>query len=659
MPNYNADGFFKIDGPSRRGWFQLTLFPRGLDQPALVIVAGAGQERTEPIARIVVGPAYPVLKAVYFPAAELDLEIHVFSRGGEVQAQLGQIQPAQLARALGARLRDLRHLSLRSIAARGMGVLQRMRERTQPVGMLQVDPISSLEVWLTKYGRVSEEASRSLQTICERHSPVIRVILLDTRRAGGSNIEYSLSAIRRQTGPHLDVVTLGANGELSLESASKLRSCGTLFWVEAGEEPAEHAFLALEAAICREDGIAFADWIDVDRGGAGQSVLCAGWDPVRAAVGFELRGVIALRGRPLRELVEVLIGPSRGLRPTRRTMINSLAGTVPEVEIVHVPAPLTRAPPVLAPVACLRSCACTTTGPLASIIVPTHARAELLSRCVSTCFDQTIYRPVELIVVDHASNRPEMTEALDAIGKRRGAIVLREEGPFNFSRLINTGVGRSTGEIIVMLNDDVEAIDHEWLAKLIRTLEHPRIGIVGPRLLYPDGRIQHNGVALGMGGLAGHPGRGCQPHSRNLNRADPWPRTVSAVTGACLITRRRDFDAVGGMDENLAVEFNDVDLCLRIAARGLRCVVDPRISLVHHEQATRAGRNPDVTVAQSRDRAYFVNRWGAILADDPWFSPNLTLDDDSCGLADPPRAPRNLAPRRRDLMPQPSLSRPR
>jgi GT2 family glycosyltransferase len=337
--------------------------------------------------------------------------------------------------------------------------------------------------------------------------------------------------------------------------------------------------------------------------------------------------------------------------PRRGATINRLAATEAESNLLHLPTPLTYVPaedvprrPAAAALAARR--------PRASLIIPTHARAELLSRCVASCFDLTDYGPLELIVIDHASKGDQMAAALDSIAGRSGAIVVREEGPFNYSRLINIGVARTDAELIILLNDDVEATTEDWLLKLVTMLEQPGIGIVGPRLLYPDGRIQHDGVALGFGGLAGHPGRGSRPDDRNPYRVDPWPRTVSAVTGACLLMRRRDFYATGGMDESLAVEFNDVDLCLRVAARGLRCVVDPRVTLVHHENASRVSGPPGALVNLS-DRTNFTNRWGHVLGDDPWFTPNLAIEHESCGLANPPRTHWDLAPRRRQLAAQP------
>jgi GT2 family glycosyltransferase len=647
---YYADHVVEAIEPQRRGWVRLTLTPLGLEAPALVVLTVKHGQSREPLAFVAVGPDRPVSRAVFLPMHDIVVEGQVYAGVGTVRMDLHALAPAQLLRGVKARLKGMRQLSLRAITERGIAVLRRMQGRRELVGMLPVDPVFTLDAWLDRYGTPSEVTIAKLSAHCEEGRAGTRVAIVDARSANVGARERTFSAIARQCTVPDDVITLDNDGPLSHESLEKLKAAATAYWIEAGEEPLGHAFLSLDAALRPDDAIAFADWLEVGRDRV-QLALSAAFDPIRAATGFELRGAVGLRSRALSEVASRLSELPVDKVPRRGALLNQFGLALPEGAVRHIASPLTRVPES-APAALLPPARITVAErPSVSLVVPTHARAELLNRCVSSCFDRISGWPVELVVVDHASTSPAMAEALATIRQRSGTLIVREEGPFNYSRLVNVGVARSKGEVLVLLNDDVEAMTRDWLDGLVTMLQKPGIGVVGPRLLYPDGRIQHNGVALGMGGIAGHPGRGAFPTERNQNRVDPWPRTVSAVTGACLLIRRVDFDAVGGLDENLAVEFNDVDLCLRVAARGLKCVLEPRVTLTHHEQATRTGRPQTLSPARKSDRITFVNRWGSLIADDPWLSPNIALEDDSCALADPPRSRIDLTPRRRVLKP--------
>lgn len=263
--------------------------------------------------------------------------------------------------------------------------------------------------------------------------------------------------------------------------------------------------------------------------------------------------------------------------------------------------------------------------PLVSIIIPTRDRWQLLSQCMKSIEEKTNYTGYEILVLDNDSIEPGTLAYLDAIsGKWR---VYRCPGPFNFSRINNFGVAHATGDYLMFLNNDTQVLRSDWLDAMLEHAQRPEVGTVGAKLLYPDGRIQHAGVVLGIGGVANHAFRylpGGTPNSFGFADA---VRNCSAVTAACMMVPRRVFEAVGGFDERFRVAFNDVDLCLRIRQSGYLIVYTPFALLYHHEGASRGKLHP------SEDEELMWRLWGqAIRAGDPYYSPNLTLSREDWSL---------------------------
>ena len=205
------------------------------------------------------------------------------------------------------------------------------------------------------------------------------------------------------------------------------------------------------------------------------------------------------------------------------------------------------------------------------------------------------------------------------------ATVVRYAGLFNFSRMCNEGARAAGGGVVVFLNDDVEPVSAEWLVRLCGTLGREGVGVVGARLMYPQGAIQHVGMVLGMSDGVGHLGR-------HLMSSSYWPwidfsREVSAVTGACLGVRRALFEQLGGFDEAFPVNYNDVDLCLRVRAAGYRVVLENGAVLIHREGLTRQGGT------SAEERLLFHRRWGDVVErGDEYFTPNLRLDVEDLSL---------------------------
>jgi GT2 family glycosyltransferase len=204
--------------------------------------------------------------------------------------------------------------------------------------------------------------------------------------------------------------------------------------------------------------------------------------------------------------------------------------------------------------------------------------------------------------------------------------VLSQAEPFNFAGLCNAGAALGQQPVLVFLNDDTRIDSPDWLFRLTAAAIRPDIGAVGAKLLYPDGRLQHAGVSLGIGETAGHFGAGAAPAEAGWVGRHTVLHETSAVTGACLAVERRKFEAVGGFDSaNLPVELNDVDLCLRLAEKGWKSICLSQVSLFHEESASRGGAKFRLLKVHHEERAHFVRRWRTVIRDDPFFHPAFSL----------------------------------
>jgi GT2 family glycosyltransferase len=258
--------------------------------------------------------------------------------------------------------------------------------------------------------------------------------------------------------------------------------------------------------------------------------------------------------------------------------------------------------------------------PLVSILIPTRDNARLLRRCLDSLARRTAYRHLEILVIDNGSRDPRTVAYLGRLPHR----IVPFPQPFNFARMNNLAATQARGEHLLFLNDDTEAIEPGWLEALLEHSERPEVGAVGARLLFPDGTIQHAGIVVGIQGKAGHAFAGLpgnHPGYFDLARAI---RNTSAVTAACLMTRRAVFEEVGGFDEAFEVAYNDVDLCLRLRERGYLVVYTPYAVLRHHQSASRGPYDP---VRDARAERLLRERWRHVFErGDPYYNPNLTLE---------------------------------
>ncbi len=259
-----------------------------------------------------------------------------------------------------------------------------------------------------------------------------------------------------------------------------------------------------------------------------------------------------------------------------------------------------------------------------SVIVPTKDQLPLMRRCMEGLLRGTDYPSFEILVVDNGSARETLAWYAEFDGNPQ-VRVIDASGPFNFSKMCNAGALLATGECLVFLNNDMEIIQPDWLTRLTQEAMRPEHGAVGARLLFPTRKIQHAGVSVGLGGFADHTSHGLPEDAPGYLGRLRSAHEVSAVTGACIAVEARKFNAVGGFDEtHLPVELNDIDLCLRLDARGWNTLMCPEAALIHYQSASRGFAWRPFT-RYGRERDYFRGKWSRVIRDDPYFHPAFSL----------------------------------
>jgi len=255
--------------------------------------------------------------------------------------------------------------------------------------------------------------------------------------------------------------------------------------------------------------------------------------------------------------------------------------------------------------------------PKVSIIIPTKDAPDHIQRCLASIYEKTTYRNFEVVVVDNGTVDKRALKTLSSFPVK----VIPFNQAFNFSVANNIGVGGCDGEIVVLLNNDTEVVTPDWLEILLFYLSKDNVGIVGPMLTYADRTVQHAGVVLGFRGTADHIMRGFPRESDGYAGSLSCAREVSAVTGACLMIRKDDYDRMGGLVEYYATHYQDVDLCLRVISKGKRIICVPQVELIHYESASRK------TYYDLVDRALLLDSWGDLIAaHDPYYNINFSLE---------------------------------
>jgi GT2 family glycosyltransferase len=279
-----------------------------------------------------------------------------------------------------------------------------------------------------------------------------------------------------------------------------------------------------------------------------------------------------------------------------------------------------------------------------TVVIPTRDRADLLKACINGLFARTAVCDLEIIIIDNESCETQTTLLFEQLKQDGRVRRIPMSGAFNFAKACNLGVAAAQHELILLLNNDVEPISPHWLGHMIQELEDPDVGAVGALLLFPDGFVQHAGVTLGAGSVARHSFHFVHPESGEDNGLLSELREVSAATAACLLTRRKAWQSVEGMDEEkLAVAFNDVDYCLKLRRAGFKIMWTPEASLWHRESVSRGTDNTDEKLKRfALEEKTMHERWGSALQHDPFYNPNLSLIAEDYVLE---AFPRDLSPR--------------
>ncbi|MDO8772775.1 MAG: glycosyltransferase family 2 protein, partial [Burkholderiaceae bacterium] len=279
--------------------------------------------------------------------------------------------------------------------------------------------------------------------------------------------------------------------------------------------------------------------------------------------------------------------------------------------------------------------------PLVSLIIPTKNNTALLRQCIDSILAKTSYPNYEMLVVDNGSEVPETLDYLKSLAREPKIRVMRDNCVFNYSALNNAAVQQAAGEIIGLVNDDIEVKTADWLNEMVSHALRPGVGAVGARLWYPDQTVQHAGMVL-VGGIARHVHKHLPLGEVGFCGRAVLTQSFTAVTGACLVVQKELFERLGGLNElELAVGFNDLDFCLRLREAGYRNVWTPYAELVHHESATRGqDDSPEKQRRAEKELRYMRKRWGDRLLRDPAYNPNLTDGHDDFSLAWPPRVNR-------------------
>jgi len=266
-------------------------------------------------------------------------------------------------------------------------------------------------------------------------------------------------------------------------------------------------------------------------------------------------------------------------------------------------------------------------NPSVSILIPTRDNGRMLDKCLKSIFEETSYSNFEVILVDHETSESKALKVIEEFKKKESFKTINFSGSFNFASMMNLAGAHAEGDVLILLNNDVEAIDSGWLQELVSQVSRPEVGIVGALLLFSDGTIQHAGIHPGLGGLMGHGHKHLLGDSSGYFSRLKAVHSVAAVTGACMAVKKSTWVDLGGMNEDLAVAYNDVDLCLKARNSGLRVLFTPFARLLHHESVSR-GIDESVEKNQRlQDEIKIIqHEWGSFLDNDPAYNTNLSFD---------------------------------
>lgn len=265
--------------------------------------------------------------------------------------------------------------------------------------------------------------------------------------------------------------------------------------------------------------------------------------------------------------------------------------------------------------------------PLISIVIPNKDQKKTLEKCLESIWKVSTYHNFEILVVENNSEQEETFAYYREIDGRHNVRVLFWKDEFNYSKINNFAIEQARGDYIICLNNDMEVISPDWIEELLGHCQRQEVGVVGARLYYPDHTIQHAGIVIGMGGIAGSMFVGMDGRKSGYLHKAAIQQDMSAVTAACMMVKKQIFQEVGGFEEKLAVAFNDVDFCLKVREKGYLVVYDPYVELYHDESKTRGAEDTKEKVRRFQGEIeYMRKRWMNLLKQgDPYYNPNLSL----------------------------------
>jgi GT2 family glycosyltransferase len=270
-----------------------------------------------------------------------------------------------------------------------------------------------------------------------------------------------------------------------------------------------------------------------------------------------------------------------------------------------------------------------TPAPLVSLLIPTRDKKEVIETAVRSILDKTTYPTFEIVILDNGSVEPQTLEWFESVQRNEPRVrVLRYDLPFNYAAINNFGERHAHGSVLGLINNDVEVISPGWLTEMVGHVCRQNVGCVGAKLYYGDGTIQHGGVIVGIGGVAGHSHKYASSDARGYFCRLLLTQSLSAVTAACLLVRREVYREVNGLDEqNLAIAFNDIDFCFKVRQAGYRVIWTPHAELYHHESVSRGSDDTPEKAGRFQAEVQFMKKkWGEQLSRDPFYSPHLTLE---------------------------------
>lgn len=499
---------------------------------------------------------------------------------------------------------------------------RKMRSRTMLRSILETASVREYTSW-SKRRRAPALHEPWVRDVLTTAPPIVVAVV--TTDADPKMLELTLNSIWSQLLQPLRVVSIknGAGWSSELHGAV---GCW-LATLRVGDVLEPHALMCLATALLRSPGAAlvYADEDEIGASGAcSDPLLKPNWSPR-----FEEQANYVSRGFALMRVTSSLAKEANMLGDVcNAQQLASSTLRQPGVEVVHVRRVLLHRERNQRTAS--RSIRTRTSDPITeplppvSIIIPSRDNAGLIRDCIESLITRTSYRDMSIIVVDNGSIEDETLTFYEALRTNSNIRVINRPMPFNFSRLVNEGVKTADTEFVLLLNNDVEALEPDWLSRVVDEGLPRDVGASGAKLLFRDGKIQHAGVVVGLDNGAGHVRRIAQDADPVGIYMQSYPHEVSAVTAACMLVRRSEFLAVGGFDEvNFPISYNDIDFCLRLRQKGFRNMMVPGAVLYHHESASR-GRHIDA--AARREAFLFREKWLSSMRDDPYFHPAFSLE---------------------------------